>query len=297
MTIETKLCPDPDFFILADSQTSLLLAINLINSSSELYSSSITKVFTIYKNTIVTLGDIVDNKLNSLSHPQVILNKYEGMKLKNDIFDLKKGNDLVTFGMFISNLIKDSINESVYLTEDINDLSIDFLTNARTSNLTFKDLFNSLLKSTKNNDKSHYGVPLVSNVDEYDFLSGIYPNSKFIRLFDDSTEKNKAKPTNQLTNNSNKFLDVTFSQLLNSSKDILLEISAFILKKNDMDLESSFSSQLVNNNLKLNSEYVNNLDHKKPPGAPPLLIPAYLKTPIFLFLALLGAERRYSLYY
>ena len=250
MNTQASFNQDPDFFIIAENDVSLLFIAGLINSVKEVQVSKTSKVFETYKNTIVTLSDITNNRLKNITHPFNTLHKTEGSKLKNDTFNIKNGNDQIKFGVFISRLIKENIDKYAN-NKNIHSKAIEFLSYSRSNNLTFKNLFNSILSLAENTDTTHTkhnGIAILSNVDESDFLSGIYPESKFIRVLYDLSEEDTIKAKNQcfhntLTSDKSNIFDIRCSDIFNSPNKYLPDILTFIQQVNTSNDENNKASK------------------------------------------------------
>jgi len=251
----------PDFFIIAENEVSLLLANSLINSDEDLQASNISKLFSIYKDTMVSLSNISENNLENIAHPHFSLKKSEGTKIKDEIFNIENGNHLVTFGMLTSrNYIENSTSKKYKKTEEA-DPHIQFLTDSISHKLTIKNLFNLILNSNRDSRELKHGIPILTAVDDSDFLSGTYPKSKYIKLLFDLNSDHSLVNKNSYFNGtinykSSNTLYISCSQLFDSPKVCFLKIKEFLNKNNenntqkDTSIESSYQNHIEKNTKK-----------------------------------------------
>jgi len=250
MEIENKLNYEPDFIITSNNQVALSLLNRLLIESNKVSNIKDTNVFTIFKDTIVTLLDITKNKYNGEKHPLFILNKSEGDKIRNDTFDIDNGYFLVIFANFISRLIN---NDSIASTSNNSHIkAINFLSHSRTNNLTLKHLFNILLSAPFKSNSTPNGVCYLASVDDSAFLSAIYPDVKIIKLSYDLTDMSDTSEITQLFKNSevkgNNIINIACSQLFSSPLSTTNKIIEFIntprddRKTDDITVNSPYKS-------------------------------------------------------
>ncbi len=245
----------PDFFVISDNDVALLYLVKLLNKSQGLYTSNITSIFSTYKKSYSIYKNIISNTLKSIDEPLASLSRNEGAALRNDIFNIESDFNRCVYGIFISSLMKDVLNDDDDdNNESISNCAFKFLSDSRDIDLTFRNLINSLLNSTDKGDncRSKFkGVSILSSIDDTEFLSGLYPDAKFIRLnFDIHEDQSKIANypvfNGEIANRVDHILLVKCSELVSCPDKCIYKIYEFI-KNNAQSLTGEENSGEIKN--------------------------------------------------
>ncbi len=232
-TIESHYDYEPDFFIVCENEVSLLLITSLLNSNEDISITNINKIFALYKDTVLTLSNISKNEFSTLTHPNFILTNGEGLKVSEEEFDIEAGAHLAIFGMLGSRYFMDNATSSPQKDNHLQQhVYFNFLRDSRHKKLTLKNFLNAMLACEIPSKSLKNGIPILSSVEEIGFLSGIYNQSKFIKLVFDlkngatsNVNKSSIIQQDQLSTNT---LTIHCSQLYESPKECLIKIKGFL---------------------------------------------------------------------